>query len=63
MLLSYGKQFMQNTKFTYFNIMFIRLFSIESKSNLCAKFKMNYNFVEDLIAKVIYLNSLNSLQF
>lgn len=54
---------MQNTEFTYFNIMFVQLFSSDRDSNLCAKFKMNYNFAEGLIAKVIYLNSLNSLQF
>lgn len=30
---------------------YVQLFSSERASNLCAKFKMNYNFAEGLIAK------------
>lgn len=30
---------------------YVQLFSSERTSNLCAKFKMNYNFAEGLIAK------------
>lgn len=30
---------------------YVPLFSSERASNLCAKFKMNYNFAEGLIAK------------
>lgn len=49
MSLSYGKHTMQNTEFTYFSR--FSCFPQKKTPNLCAKFKMNYNFAEGLIAK------------